>query len=370
VPEVIPPAPSAGLPSEPLTVGVRDNTEGSSGTDPERSGNRGMLGSSADYLVPVQNDDSPRGVFVGLATLDVIHRVAAPPAVNEKITAHRQFVAAGGPAANAAVTFAGLGGDAVLITALGSDPVADLIRADLARYGVTVVDVTPNSEALSAVSAVAVIEQSGERSVVSIDGAGVDVGVPDALADYFAEADAVLIDGHHPALAIAAAGIARAAKIRTVVDAGRWKPVMAELIEFGPELVCSDDFRFPGSSTSEQSATSMVANGLDTVVTTHGGDSIRWWQGGEAGTVDVPRVTAVDTLAAGDVFHGAYTYYTALAARRVTSSSVAKTGIQQGALNSTLPERLRLSARVAALRCSLVGPRDWLHHLTELDSGR
>ncbi len=48
----------------------------------------------------------PVGLFVGLATLDVIHRIAEPPAVNEKITASGQFVSAGGPAANAAVTFA------------------------------------------------------------------------------------------------------------------------------------------------------------------------------------------------------------------------------------------------------------------------
>ena len=57
---------------------------------------------------------TPTGVFVGLATLDVIHRITAPPAVNEKITARQQFVAAGGPATNAAVTFAALGGRADL----------------------------------------------------------------------------------------------------------------------------------------------------------------------------------------------------------------------------------------------------------------
>jgi hypothetical protein len=65
------------------------------------------------------SEKAPVGVFVGLATLDVIHRIAKAPAVNEKITSTAQFVAAGGPAPNAAVTFAGLGGDAILVTALG-----------------------------------------------------------------------------------------------------------------------------------------------------------------------------------------------------------------------------------------------------------
>src|SRR5690625_5980424 len=65
----------------------------------------------------------PRGVFAGLATLDVIHRVDASPGPDEKVTALSQFVAAGGPAANAAVTFAALGGHAVLLTALGRSPI-------------------------------------------------------------------------------------------------------------------------------------------------------------------------------------------------------------------------------------------------------
>ena len=82
----------------------------------------------------------PRGLFVGLATLDVIHRIAEPPAANQKITAAAQFVADGGPAANAAVTFAALGGDAVLVTALGTDPVADLVRSELVAHRVEVID--------------------------------------------------------------------------------------------------------------------------------------------------------------------------------------------------------------------------------------
>src|SRR5690348_14407025 len=82
----------------------------------------------------------PRGIFVGLATLDVIHRIDEPPAVNQKITATAQFVAAGGPAANAAVTFAALGGGAVLVTALGTEPVADLVRSDLIEHGVDHLD--------------------------------------------------------------------------------------------------------------------------------------------------------------------------------------------------------------------------------------
>ena len=82
---------------------------------------------------------SARGCFVGLATLDLVHRVAAPVGANEKVTALRQDVVAGGPAANAAATFAALGGRARLITALGLHPLGLTARDDLvgvARDGV------------------------------------------------------------------------------------------------------------------------------------------------------------------------------------------------------------------------------------------
>ena len=62
---------------------------------------------------------------------------------NEKATALRQDLAAGGPAANAAVTFAALGGEAVLLTALGGHPLAQVTANELVRAGVAIIDATP-----------------------------------------------------------------------------------------------------------------------------------------------------------------------------------------------------------------------------------
>ncbi len=191
-------------------------------------------------------EKAPVGVFVGLATLDVIHRIAKAPAVNEKITSTAQFVAAGGPAANAAVTFAGLGGDAILVTALGDDPVADLIRADLAAYGVRVVDAAAGDRRAVPVSAVSVVESTGDRSVVSLDAVNSDASPPARLGEVIKDADVVLVDGHHPLMAHAAARHAAARAVTLVVDAGRWKPVMADIIPHATDMVCSNDFRVPG----------------------------------------------------------------------------------------------------------------------------
>jgi sugar/nucleoside kinase (ribokinase family) len=290
------------------------------------------------------SEGAPVGVFVGLATLDVIHRIAKPPAVNQKITSTAQFVAAGGPAANAAVTFAALGGDAILVTALGDDPVAELIRADLAAYGVSVVDAAAGTTRAVPVSAVSVVESTGDRSVVSLDAVNSDASPPGDLGDLVADADVVLVDGHHPLIARAAVRHAAARVITLVVDAGRWKPVMSDIVPYATDMVCSNDFRMPGADNSGSTAAALVHSGVRTVVSTHGGDPVEWWSEGESGSVPVQPVVVVDTLGAGDAFHGAYSYFSTQ-------------------IESSVSERIERSARVAALRCSVVGPRTWLGEL-------
>jgi sugar/nucleoside kinase (ribokinase family) len=290
------------------------------------------------------SEKTPVGVFVGLATLDVIHRIAKAPAVNEKVTSAAQFVAAGGPAANAAVTFAGLGGDAILVTALGDDPVAELIRADLTAYGVSVVDAATGTTRAVPVSAVSVVESTGDRSVVSLDAVNSDATPPAGLGHLVADADVVLVDGHHPLIASAAVRHAAARGIPLVVDAGRWKPVMSDIAAYATDMVCSNDFRMPGTDSPEAAAVALVLGGVRTVVITHGGGPVEWWSDGESGSVPVQEVMVVDTLGAGDAFHGAYAYF-----------------CTQG--QSSVAECIDRSAQVAALRCSVVGPRAWLREL-------
>jgi len=282
----------------------------------------------------------PRGLFVGLTTLDTAYRVAALPGPNAKISALSQELAAGGPAANAAVTFAGLGGRAELITALGGHVLARYAAAELGRRGVDVRDAAPAGDPEPAVSSIYVVDSTGDRSVVSVNGAGVSPPAPAELP--VAGAGMVLVDGHHPELALAAAKAARKAGVTVVLDGGSWKPVLDALLPLVDVAVCSADFRSPGAATSEESAAALLRRGVPSVAVTRGADPVRWWWGSKSGEVQVPRVAVRDTLGAGDVFHGAFGY--AVAASR---------GIG-------LPAALAFAAEVAAVRCGVAGLRAWL----------
>ena len=222
----------------------------------------------------------PRGLFVGLATLDVVHRVSAAPRPNEKIVALGTHLSPGGPATNAALAFAALGGQATLLSVLGSGFAADAVRAWVEAAGVEVVDLAPAGYELAPVSAF-VIDATGERSVIG-SGHRPDLAPPDV--DSLVEAaDVVLIDGHHEPLAVAAARAAGGLGRRVVLDLGSHKPVYAGILPWSSDVICSADYRAPDAAPPQ----GMLALGPGLVAVSHGPDPVEWWTGSAHGFVEV-----------------------------------------------------------------------------------
>lgn len=315
----------------------------------------------------------PRGVFVGLATLDIVHYVARAPGRNDKATSHRVAMASGGPAANAAVAFAASGGVATLVTGIGSGWAADLVRSDLERHGVDVVELADEGFD-TPISSITVSTSTAERSIVGTDSSGnpplgamgVDVS---RLAD---GVDAVLLDGHHPQVARAFSSCAAQRGIPRILDIGRWKPVFEDLLSSGVHAVCSAGAQPPATTGSADAATYLTGKGAVAVIT-EGGDPVRYWLPRSptsyspqplstqppsqsppshartsppsrpqppSGVVRVPPVEAVDTLGAGDTFHGGYAY-------RIAEGGDVVSAIEHG-------------IALAGARVIQEGPRTWL----------
>jgi sugar/nucleoside kinase (ribokinase family) len=267
--------------------------------------------------------------------LDVVHVLDDLPRGDEKLTARQQFVAAGGPAANAAVTFAALGGRPVLHTVLGSHLAAAIALADLAGCGVDVRDADPARQVAPPVSAVRVEAATGLRSVSSADSAG----PPPSAPAQFEDADVLLVDGHWAPLAMAAARWARDRSVPVVVDAGRARPVFAELFGYADLVVASSAYRPDPTETALRAS-------ADAVAVTDGPRPVRWATVDGSGTIEVPPVTAVDTAGAGDVFHGAVAY------------AVGRVGWPTAV--ALVPQVLAFAAAVAGVRVAHLGPRAWL----------
>jgi len=235
-------------------------------------------------------------VCCGLATLDLAYVVARPPLVDEKVVARELRVDAGGPALNAARTVVALGGRATLVTALGSGPLADLVRSRLG--GVTVVDVAPGDHT-PPVSTV-MVDDSGGRAVVSTNATRLGSPAPVSLPS---DADALLVDGHLMTTSTALAASAGGPPV--ILDGGSWKDGLERLLPRVSVAALSAAFRLPDG---DDALTGVIRRGAAAAVRTHGPLPVEILSAGQLRRVAVPPADVVDSLGAGDVFHGALAF--------------------------------------------------------------
>ena len=300
----------------------------------------------------------PKALFVGLCTLDVIQLVDRVPHDNEKRVAHCQTVAAGGPATNAAVAFAALGGAPTLVTGVGSHPLAGGIRADLTDNKVQLVDVATYREIAPSVSSIMVTAETGERAVVSTNAVADRLSPPTNLNDLLEGCHAVQVDGHHPKLAVAALVRAKTQGDKiTIMDGGSWKPDTDRLLPLLDVVVCSADFCPPGMTARHPAliAEYLRDYGVPWIAITQGEAPVLWWgPDNGAGQVAVPQVRVVDTLGAGDVFHGAVTFSLAALVSEAPNDPPFSLKYDDFVL------ALTHAAATAGLACSSFGTRSWL----------
>jgi len=297
---------------------------------------------------------------VGITSLDVIHRVTMAPPRGRKSVSGAVELSAGGPAANAAVTCAALLGSATLVTAIGDGPLTTVVREDLAAHHVRVIDLadtsthSPNSNSKSTgyagwqlpVASI-VVEPDGIRTVVAPGATNSTLALTPAARAAVSAADAILLDGHHPVAAAEALSLAHPKAI-TILDAGSVKPLVQPWIPQLSVVAASADYAAALDLTPDQAVDDLIAQGTRAALVTTGPGPVRWRTAyGSSGVVQPPQVRAVDTLGAGDAFHGAL-----LAAL-----------VQSPSLSSDFGYAVERAVRVASLRVAHVSARSWLTHL-------
>lgn len=266
-----------------------------------------------------------RVLFVGRATLDVLYFLSALPAEDTKVYADRFHAAPGGPALNAALTQSrlnaalGQSGQTLLLAALGSDPWAGLVRAQLAECGVQLVDLAANTAFELPLATALVHSANATRTVLNPPLSTVEL--PPLSADFrsvlpeewSAPPPVVLTDGFHLAQTHAFLAALQSAGSQLCLDGGSWKPGTAELAPLLTVSICSERFALPGREPDASATLAwFAAQGVPYVAVTRGPRSILALDKGRSFQVEIPPVPAVDTLGAGDVLHGAFAHFFAL----------------------------------------------------------
>ncbi len=285
---------------------------------------------------------SKNGLFVGLITLDLIYLSQDFPARNQKIVASDYTVAAGGPATNAAVTFQVLGNQSTLIGVLGTHPLSQLIRSDLCQHQLEMIDLDQNRLEPPPVSSILVSEGTGDRTVVSINATKSQMIEAPNLSKILPNIDIILIDGHQIPISQDLVQQAKTYHIPIVLDGGSWKPGLETILPFVDYVICSANFHPPNCQTSQDVFAYLQSLTIPYIAMTHGEKPIQYCTPITDGTIPIPSLQAVDTLGAGDIFHGAFCHFM---------------------FDYPFPEALAKASEIASQSCLYFGTRQWINYI-------
>lgn len=274
---------------------------------------------------------------VGALTFDTIFRLDELPRGPGKFLPIEAVEVAEGMAAAQAASIVKLGGAGALWASAGTDVVGDRLVADISAAGVDVSNVRRIERARSGFSTI-FMDALGERTIVPQYDAALSAPPP-AVPD-FARYAAILTDVRWPSAAALALSAARDLGIPGILDADvASREVLDRLAPLASHVVASEGgARALTDGADPDAACTMVANWHGGFVAVTAGERGCWWT--DSGTVrhtPAPSVAVVDTLAAGDVFHGAFAL-----------------GLTEG---WAMEQIIRFSSVAAAIKCMRFGGR-------------
>ena len=260
--------------------------------------------------------DKPRVLFVGRATLDALYELDSLPDEDTKIYARELRAAPGGPALNAAITHALLGGQAMLVTAVGGGPWAAPVLNELNRLGVSLVDLAAGTAYEAPLCTVLLNSQNGSRTIVNPPisqvalrrlGGSWSAEIP---ASWGPVPPVILCDGFFFEETAALLAACKSAGAAICLDSGSWKPGTGELAELLTAAICSERFSVPGQNGSPDATFAwFAAKSVPHIAVTRGAKSILGWDRGRRFEIEVAEIATIDTLGAGDVLHGAFCHH-------------------------------------------------------------
>jgi sugar/nucleoside kinase (ribokinase family) len=285
----------------------------------------------------------PQVLCTGIAVLDAVFGVARFPVPEAKTQASAFMIISGGCAANAAVAIARLGGRARFAGPLGgpagAEAIGDRIVAALAGEQVDCAACPRVPGVASSISAIC-IDPLGERAIVNYRDDRLAAARPSDPSALVATADAVLADNRFPEFVLPICEAARARGIPVVLDADKPTRATDSLLRLATHVVFSAEGLRATAGTDDLDAglERIAAVSRSFLAVTDGAHGVFWRMPGPQ--EKVRRMSAfpiqpIDTLAAGDVFHGAFAL--ALAEGRGET------------------EAMRFAAAAAAIKCTRFG---------------
>lgn len=250
-------------------------------------------------------------VVVGSITMDLVTRTPRIPAIGQTLIGTGFETTPGGKGANQAVAAARLGYPVAMVAKVGDDAYGPALLENLKRAGVETAAMTQTAG--SSGLAPMFVADDGLNAIVVVPGANgkMDRAAVDNHADLIRSAGMVLCQLEIPMDALSyTLDFCSRAGVPVMLDpapaAALPEAVWGQVAWFTPNETEAAYYVGDGSGT-EATAERLLAKGLRGVVLKRGGDGAYVAvAGGRAGWVRPFKVEAIDTVAAGDCFNGAF----------------------------------------------------------------
>ncbi|RXH21753.1 sugar kinase [Bradyrhizobium nanningense] len=282
---------------------------------------------------------APRILCIGIPVRDLTFRVEAVPARGSKANATHLAEICGGNALNAAIAIARLGGRVAFAGPMGDarEMSSGFILAQMAQEGIDTTHIVRMPDVTTPVSAI-MIDATGERTLTIYRDPGLwTIRLPDA-DDLLADCRAVLVESRCASFCVDLCAEARRRGIPVIVGVDRAMSLQDGLLTAASHLLFASEQvqETAGIADDGEALRRLAVLTPAFLAATRGPNGTIWLnETGELEETAAFPVEAVDTLGAGDVFHGAF-------ALRLAEVE----GVR---------EALRFAAATAALKCTRHG---------------
>ena len=276
---------------------------------------------------------------IGLPVRDLTFAVEAVPGRGQKFPSQRFAQIIGGNALNAAIGVSRLGGRASMTGPMGdkNETADQFLFDDLAKEGIDSAHLVHMPDLVTPISAV-MIDPSGERTIVTFrDPELWKVKLPDHDL-LLKDCNAILVESRCAGFATELCIEARHRGIPVVVDIDSTLSQREGLLTASSHLIFSDDaLQSTAGITDNLKALQKMATLTSSFLAVTRGPKGTLWLDEQGHPKETPAfpVHTVDTLGAGDIFHGAFAL--------------------EFAGGKSVPEALRFASAAAALKCTRYG---------------
>lgn len=249
-------------------------------------------------------------LVVGSLNMDLVVNVSRLPHTGETILGGKFATIPGGKGANQAVAAARMGARVSMIGCVGGDGFGEEMRAVAARDGIDITHVSIQPQEATGIALITVDGQ-GRNTIVVASGANqcLSPGHLRQADAAFSSADVLVTQLESPPETVSEA-IALAARraIRVVLNPAPARPLDAELLSRVDYLIPNEGeaLQIAGAATLDEAIDRLLALGVRNLIITLGEQGALVVSADGRTHIPAYPVQAVDTVAAGDAFVGAF----------------------------------------------------------------